>query len=127
MPLPAYGDAVVAYGEVVLVYGRASPIGIEVNERNNPMVAAVFINRHGIMDRVQEQLCDLSLRKELLHREPSIKEVDGIMPGDGAQEREDREVAFRIRDGEHIYRKSEQSYTNAALEWLLDFFQGFRI
>nr|WP_305134999.1 hypothetical protein [uncultured Acetatifactor sp.] len=95
MSLPAYGDTVIAYGEVVLVYGRTSPVGIEVNERDDAMPAAVFIDRHGIMCRVQEQLFDLSLRKELLHGEPIIKEADGIMPGSGPQEREDREAAFR--------------------------------
>lgn len=102
MSLPAYGDTVNAYGEVVLVYGRTSPVGIEVNERDDVMPAAVFIDRHGIMCRVQEQLFDFSLRKELLHGEPVIKEADGIMPGSGPQEREDREVAFRIRGREHV-------------------------
>ncbi len=101
MSLPAYGDVVV-YGEVVLVYGWASLAGIEVNEGDNVMLAAVFINRYGIMGRIQEQLYDFSLRKELLHGEPAIKEADGIVPGSGPQKREYREVAFRIRGSEHI-------------------------
>lgn len=67
----------------VLAYGRASPVGIEVNERDDVMPAAVSMNRHDVMRGVQEQLCDPGLWKELLHREPSIKEADGIVPGSG--------------------------------------------
>ena len=71
-------------------------VGIEVNERGNPMVTAVFIVRHGIMCRVQKKLGDFRCRKKLLHGEPAIKEADGVMPGGRAEERENRQVILQV-------------------------------
>ena len=102
MPLRTYRDAIAAYSEIILVYGRASPVGIEVNERDDAMSAAVFIIRHGIMGGVQKELFDCSFREELLQGEPVVKEADGVMPGGRAKEREDGEVVFRIRGREHL-------------------------
>lgn len=66
------------------------------------MFTAVFIVRHGIMCGVQEVLGDFRFREELLHGEPVIKEIDGVMPGSRFEEREYRQVVFRISGGEYI-------------------------
>lgn len=102
MAFPAYRDTVIADGEVILIYRRSSPVGIEVNEGNNPMATAVFIVRHGIMCRVQKQLRDFCFWKELRHGEPVIKKHDGVMVGSGTEKREHGQVAVRIRGGGHI-------------------------
>jgi hypothetical protein len=52
MAFPAYRDTVIVNGKIIFVYRRPSPAGIQVNERNDPMVTAVFIVRHGIMCRI---------------------------------------------------------------------------
>ena len=49
MALPANRDTIIVDCKVIFVYGRPSPVSIQVNERNDPMVTAVFIVRHGIM------------------------------------------------------------------------------
>ena len=54
------------------------------------------------MGGIQQKFIYISLRQELHHRVPVIKEAEGIMPGSGAEEREDGKVVFRVRGGEHI-------------------------
>lgn len=49
MAFPAYRDTVIVNGKIVFVYGWPPLVGIQVNERNDPMFMAVFIIRHGIM------------------------------------------------------------------------------
>ncbi len=102
MPFTAYGDTVIAYGEIVLIDGRPAALAVEVNEWCNAVIAAEFIISHGIMGGIQQKFIYISLRQELHHRVPVIKEAEGIMPGSGAEEREDGKVVFRVRGGEHI-------------------------
>ena len=102
MPFTAYGDAVIVDGEIVLIDGRPAALAVEVNEWCNAVIAAVFIISHGVMCGIQQKFIYISLRQELHHRVPVIKEAEGIMPGSGAEEREDGKVVFRVRGGEHI-------------------------
>ena len=98
VPFPTYRHAAVD-GKVIFVNGRLSPVGIEGNERDNAVVAAVFIVRHCIMCGVQKELCYVCFRQELFHGIPVVKETNGVMPGSGAKEREDGQVVLRIRGG----------------------------
>ena len=107
--IPAHGktlttdrDTIPVDGKIVFINKGTAPLCIEVNKRTDVMVKAVFVERHGIMGRVQEEFCHNSPRKELLKGEPVIKETMGVMSGSGAKEREYREVIFRIRGSEHI-------------------------
>ena len=102
MPLRTYRHTVIVDGKVIFIYGRTAPADIQVDKRDNAVAEAVFIVRHGVMGRVQEKLCYLRLRKELLHGIPVIKEPDGIMPGSRAEDRENGQVIFRIGGGKHV-------------------------
>ena len=102
MALPANRDTIIVDCKVIFVYGRPSPVSIQVNERDDSMVTAVFIIRHGIMCGVQEKLCYICFWKGLFRGEPVIKEADGIMSGSGTRKRKNRKVVFRIRGSEHI-------------------------
>lgn len=102
MPFAAYGYAVIVDGEIILIDGRPAAFAIKVNEWRNGVSAAVFIISHGVMGGIQQKFVNISLRQELLHGEPVIKEAEGIMSGSGAKEREDGQVIIRVRGGEHI-------------------------
>lgn len=66
------------------------------------MAEKVFIVRHRVMGGVQKNLCNNRFRKKGLHGIPVIKETDGIVPGGGVKEGENREVIFGIRGSEHV-------------------------
>ena len=102
MSLSAHRHPVIVDGKIVLINRRAAAFSIQVNERTDAMVAAVFIERHGVMGRVQEEFSHNGLREELFKGEPVIKEAMGIMPGSGAKERENGQVIFRVGGSEHI-------------------------
>lgn len=67
------------------------------------MVPAVFIVRHGIICGVQKKFSNVSFGQELFHREPVIKEADGIMHGSGAKERKTGR-SFSGSEAVSIYR-----------------------
>lgn len=71
------------------------------------MIPTVFIVSHGIMSRVEQELCDMGFRKELEHGEIGIQKAMRVMPGSRSQERKNREVAFRVRCREHVEIISE--------------------
>ena len=102
MSFTAYRDAIAVDGKVISVSGRASPVGVEVNERDDAMATAVFIVRHCIMGGVEKELCHVRFRQELFQGIPVIKETDRVMPGSRAKKGEDRQVIFRIRCSEHV-------------------------
>ena len=102
MPFAAYGYAVIVDGEIILIDGRPAAFAIKVNGWRNGVSAAVIIISHGVMGGIQQKFANISLRQELLHGEPVIKEAEGIMSGSGAKEREDGQVIIRVRGGEHI-------------------------
>ena len=54
------------------------------------------------MGGIQQEFVYIGLRQELFHGVEVIKEAEGIMPGSRAEEREDGQVIFRVRGGEHI-------------------------
>ena len=54
------------------------------------------------MGGVQKELFNYRFGEELFHGKPIIKETNGIMPGSGAKEGENRQVIFRIRGSEHV-------------------------
>ena len=52
MAFPVYRDTIIVNCKIISVYGWPLPVGIQVDERNNPLVMAVLIVRHGIMCRI---------------------------------------------------------------------------
>ena len=102
MAVPAYGYAVIVDGKIIFIDRRPSSVSIQVNKRNDAMIAAVFVVRHCIMGGIQKEFCNNGFRQEPFHGKPVIKETDGIMPGSGAEERENREVIFRIGGSKHV-------------------------
>lgn len=55
-------DAIGANGEIILVFELYAPFFVQINERNDALSAAVFVNRHGVMGGVKKQLGDLVFR-----------------------------------------------------------------
>ena len=94
MPSAAYGDAVIVDGEIILVDGRSATFTVKIDERRDAIAAAVFVIRHGIMGRIQQEFVNICLGKELFHGVPVVKEPEGIMPGSGTEEGEYGQVIF---------------------------------
>ena len=95
-------DAIISDGEVILINRWPPALAIEINERLDSMIAAVFVVGHCIMRGVKQKLGHMRFRQILLHGEPVVHESVGIMSGSRPKEREDRKVAFRIRGCKHV-------------------------
>ena len=102
MAFATYRYAVMVDGKIIFIDRRPSSVSIQVNKRNDAMIAAVFVVRHCIMGGIQQELCNNGFRQKRFHGKPVIKETDGIMPGSRAEERKDREVIFRIGGSKHV-------------------------
>ena len=61
----ADGHAIISNGKVIFVYRRPAAFIVQVYERLDPMIAAVFIVSHGIMGRIQEEFADMGFREKL--------------------------------------------------------------
>ena len=73
-------DAIRIYREVIFVNRRVSAFAIEVNERLDPLLAAVLVVCHCIMGRIQKELVDVDVREILFHGKPVIQEAMRVMP-----------------------------------------------
>ena len=69
----ADGDAIVSDCKVVFINRWTTALSVQVNKWLNTMITAVFIVSHGVMSRIQKELGDMGLRKELLHGEVVIQ------------------------------------------------------
>ena len=49
-------NTILANGKVIFIFDFNTPFFIQVNKRSNAVSFTVFINRHGIMGRIKEQL-----------------------------------------------------------------------
>lgn len=95
-------DSVGADGEIVFVDAGSAAFRVEINKRRNVLFAAIFINCHSVMSRVEEECGNLEARQKSLHGEEALEEAQGIMAGSGVEQRKNRQIAERIRGGEQV-------------------------
>lgn len=98
----ANGNAVLSDGEIVLVNRRSAAFAIQVDKGLYALLRAILIIGHGIVGGIQEELCDISLWKELFHGEEVIPKAMGIMSGGWAKQREYWQVVFGVRCSKHV-------------------------
>lgn len=65
----ADGDTIVPNRKVIFIDRGTVDLSVQVNERLNVMIEAVFIVGHGVMFRFGQKFGDMCTRKELPHRE----------------------------------------------------------
>lgn len=66
------------------------------------MSFAVFIIRHGIMCRIQDQFGDIDIRKQFFHGKPSIQKNMRIMSGCRSKYWKNRKIIHGIRGSKHV-------------------------
>ena len=74
---------------------------VQVNKRSDLLPFAVFVDRIGIMGRIQKEFFNVKLRKIGFHSEKGVQERKHIMPGSPFQKWENRKITMGIRS--HIY------------------------
>lgn len=70
----ADGNAIVPDCEVVFINWWTAAFSVEVNERLDAMVTAVFVVGHVVMCRIEQKLVDMGFRKELQQGEIAVQE-----------------------------------------------------
>lgn len=80
-PFFANGNTIFFDGKVIFVFDFDAAFFIQINKRYDVLTLAVFIfiDRHCIMGRIQEQLCNIEVRKERFHSETCFQKSMGIM------------------------------------------------
>lgn len=93
---------------VILISEVPGMARVQVDERCDALLPAVFIDGVGIVGGIQEELLDAESWKVRLHGEEGMQEGEHVMPGGPLQEWEYREVAVGIGCHVHVEVVAEE-------------------
>ena len=80
-PFFADRNPIFSDGKVIFVFDFDTAFFVQINERYDVLAFAVFIDRHCIMSRIQEQFCNMEIWKKRFHSEKSFQKAMEIMFG----------------------------------------------
>lgn len=72
-------NTVFADGKIIFIFDFNTPFFIQVNKRSNSFAFTVFINRHGIMCGIKQQLGYVKFRQKAFHSEKGMQKAMGIV------------------------------------------------
>ncbi len=92
---------------VVLVLLDSSVAFVEINERKGTLGLKISVERHGVMDRIEEHPFPRPIRVIVLELSDAHDERHGVMAGSPAQPRIEGKVIATVRCREPIEMVSE--------------------